>query len=158
MHFVLCALRDKKKNIKKFQALNSIGHTNRGRIVSLVGSAMRQISCSLFFFSDSFFLLEVFNPPFSRPFSRRLFSVCLLFSRLFSFADFITMKSKLACLPNVPPFFPFPPNLLSLGLFRRLPVYTGRWNPTTNLPHLKKVPGKVMAFYIIPTTDYAKRE
>ena len=38
----------------------------------------------------------------TRPFLDLFRAVCLLFSRLFSFADFITMKSKLACLPDVP--------------------------------------------------------
>ena len=35
MHFLLCILRD-KKDVKKFWALNSIGSTNRSRIVSQV--------------------------------------------------------------------------------------------------------------------------
>ena len=52
MHFLLCVLRD-KKDIKKCWALNSIGSTNRSRIVSQVQSAMRQISCS--FFSPTLF-------------------------------------------------------------------------------------------------------
>ena len=56
MHFLLCILRA-KKDIKKFWALNSIGSTNRSRIVSQVRSAMRPISCS-FFFPDSFFSLK----------------------------------------------------------------------------------------------------
>ena len=44
--------------------------------------------------------------------------------------------------PPSPPISLAAPNLLPLGLFRRLLVYTGRWNPTTNLPHLKKVAGE----------------
>ena len=44
--------------------------------------------------------------------------------------------------PPPPPLFSLHPNLLPLGLLQRLPVYTGRWNSTTNLPHLKKVPGE----------------
>ena len=72
MHFLLCLLRA-KKDIKKFWALNSIGSTNRSRIVSLVQSAMRQISCS-FFFPRLFFLLEVLTRLFLDLF--RLF-VCL---------------------------------------------------------------------------------
>ena len=44
--------------------------------------------------------------------------------------------------PPPPTLFSLHPNLLPLGLLQRLPVYTGRWNPTTNLPHLKKVPGE----------------
>ena len=151
MHFLLCILRA-KKDIKKFWALNSIGSTNRSRIVSLVQSAMRQISCS-FFFSRLFFLLEVLTRLFLDLF--RLF-VCLWFSRLFSFVDFITIKSKLACLPNPLRLFSLPSNLLPLGLFRRLSVCTGRWNPTTNLPHLKKVPGK--SYGVLYYTDYWLRQ
>ena len=80
IHFLLCLLRA-KKDIKKFWALNSIGSTNRSRIVSLVQSAMRQISCS-FFFSRLFFLLEVLTRLFLDLF--RLF-VCLfvIFSTFF---------------------------------------------------------------------------
>lgn len=56
MHFLLCIVRD-EKDIKKFWTLNSMGSTNRSRIVSQVRSAMWQISCS-FFFPDSFFSLK----------------------------------------------------------------------------------------------------
>ena len=51
-------------------------------------------------------------------FCQKLF-VCLLFSRLFSFVDFITMKLKLACLPNPPPppYFPFLPISYPWGSF-----------------------------------------
>ena len=36
---------------------------------------------------------------------------------------------RLVIEPTPPPPISLPPNLLPLGLFRRLPVYTGRWNP-----------------------------
>ena len=72
MHFLLCILRA-KKDIKKIWALNSIGSTNRSRIVSQIRSALRQISCS-FFFPDSFFSLKF--PPFPRPFSFVCLFVC----------------------------------------------------------------------------------
>ena len=35
-------------------------------------------------------------------------------------------------------------------------VYTGRWNPTTNLPHLKKVPGE--SYGVLYYTDYWLRQ
>ena len=81
MHFLLCILRD-EKDIKKFWTLNSMGSTNRSRIVSQVRSAMWQISCSFFSFPRLFFLFEVLTRLFLDLF--RLF-VCLfvIFSTFF---------------------------------------------------------------------------
>ena len=101
-----------------------------------------------------FFFLEVFNPP---QFLDLLRAVCFLFCFVFSLDYFDDFKDdfflrwlhhyeiKTSLPPQSPPSPPISlaaPNLLPPGLFRRLLVYTGRWNPTTNLPHLKKVPGQ----------------
>ena len=102
---------------------------------------------------DPFFFLEVFNPPqFLDLFRAVCFLFCFVFflstiltiSRtIFSFAHYeIETSLSPPPIPPSPPISLAAPNLLPLGLFRRLLVYTGRWNPTTNLPHLKKVPGE----------------
>ena len=106
---------------------------------------------------DPFFFLEVFNPP---QFLDLFRTVCFLFCFVvvfFSLDYFDVFKDdfflrwlhhyeiKTSLPPQSPPSPPISlaaPNLLPPGLFRRLLVYTGRWNPTTNLPHLKKVPGQ----------------
>ena len=104
----------------------------------------------------------------SRPFSRRLFfvlfcccccfflSTILTISRtIFSFADYITIKSKLAC-PTNPPL----PRLFPL----RLPISYpwGSFDPclcTQADETQPKFPRKVMAFSIVPSTaGYTKRE
>ena len=107
--------------------------------------AMRPIFFSLKFLTRLSF--STFFAPFVFCFVLFFLSTILTISRtIFFFADYITMKSKLACPPNPRPLSPpislAAPNLLPRGLFRRLLVYTGRWNPTTNLPHLKKVLGE----------------
>ena len=107
---------------------------------------------------DPFFFLEVFNPPqFLDLFRTVCFLFCFVVFFFFALDYFDVFKDdfflrwlhhyeiKTSLPPQSPPSPPISlaaPNLLPPGLFRRLLVYTGRWNPTTNLPHLKKVPGQ----------------
>ena len=111
MHFLLCILRD-KKDVKKFWALNSIGSTNRSRIVSQVWSAMRQISCS-FFFPRLFFLLEVLTRLFLD-----LFRLFVIFSAFFLHWHYhYEIETSLPPQSPPPAFFPFLPISYPWGSF-----------------------------------------
>ena len=113
----------------------------------------------VFQFSPTLFSPWSFNPPLPRPFSFVCLFVCLWFSRLFSFADFITMiDTRLPPqFPPPPAYFPFLPISYPWGSFDAcLCTQADETQATSNLPHLKKVSWE--SYVVLYYTDYWLRQ
>ena len=115
------------------------------------------------------FFLEVFNPP---QFLDLFRAICFLFcfvvfflsailtisGTIFSFADYITMKSKLACLPNLPPSPIFPssqsptPGALSTPACVHRPMKPNQWFTTFKESSREKLWRSIL-YRLLPATQ-----